>query len=289
MTSGADWSARVGATWAAEWQRTERAFADVAEVLDEAIISIAPENGRAADVGCGVGSTALALAAARPGLCVTGIDLAAPLVAIARSRAALLARHTLGRDDGDRRVDFLVGDAAAVLPPLAPLDLIVSRHGVMFFDAPVTSFTSMVRAVRPGAPLVFSCFRTREENDWVAALDAAVGVSPPCTGAYAPGPFGLADRALTENVLAAAGWVDATATRHDVRYVVGAGDDPIADALAFFRRIGPAASVLAAAAPDERAAIERRIEAALASRIRDGTVAFTAAIWVWVARAGEPS
>lgn len=289
MTSGADWSARVGATWAAEWQRTERAFADVAEVLDEAIIAVAPENGRAADVGCGVGSTALALAAARPGLCVTGIDLAAPLAAIARERAATLARHTDAGHDGDRRIDFLVGDAAALLPTLAPLDLIISRHGMMFFDDPVTSFAAMARAARSGAPLVFSCFRARGENDWATALDAAVGVSPRSTGGYAPGPFGLADHALTQNVLAAAGWLGATATRHDVRYVVGAGEDPVADALAFFRRIGPAASVLAAAAAEERAAIERRIVAALAPRIRDGAVAFTAAIWIWVARAGEPS
>lgn len=289
MTSGADWSARVGATWAAEWRRTERALADVARVLDEAIVAVAPDFGRAADVGCGVGKTTLALAAARPGLDVTGIDLAAPLAAIARERAAALARDTKTGHDGDRRVDFLVGDATAVLPPLAPLDLIVSRHGVMFFDDPVTSFAAMARAARPGASLVFSCFRAREKNDWAAALDAAVGVSPRSTDGYAPGPFGLADHALTQNVLAAAGWHDATATRHDVRYVVGAGDDPIADALAFFRCIGPAASALAAATPDERAAIERRIVAALAVRICDGTVAFTAAIWIWVARAGEPS
>ncbi|MBW6525419.1 class I SAM-dependent methyltransferase [Sphingomonas sp. RHCKR7] len=288
MTSGAEWSARVGATWAAEWQRTERAFADIAGVLDPVIASVAPASGRAADVGCGVGSTALTLAAARPGLRVTGIDLAAPLVAVARERAGTLASPTEDRADDDRRVDFRLGDAAAVLPTLAPLDLIVSRHGVMFFDDPVASFAAMARAARPGAPLVFSCFRAREENDWASALDAAVGATPGPTGSYAPGPFGLADRARTQDILAAAGWRDADATGHDVRYLVGGGDDPIADALAFFRRIGPAAAVLAAAAPDEQAAIERRIAAVLAARIRDGAVAFTAAIWIWVARAGEP-
>ena len=201
----------------------------------------------------------------------------------------MLARRTGAGVDGDRRIDFVVGDADAVLPTLAPLDLIVSRHGVMFFDSPISSFAAMARAARPGAPLVFSCFRTREENDWATALDAAVGVSSRSPGAYAPGPFGLADRAMTHDVLTAAGGVAAAATRHDVRYVVGVGEDPIADALAFFRRIGPAAAPLAAAAPDERAAIERRIAAALTPRIRDGTVAFTAAIWIWVARAGEPS
>nr|WP_246616696.1 class I SAM-dependent methyltransferase [Sphingomonas yunnanensis] len=250
-------------------------------------MSIVPEKGRAADVGCGAGSTGLALAAACPGLKVTGLDLAEPLVAVARERAA-----GRGLDDhagGDRRVVFLVGDAAVVLPTLAPLDLIVSRHGVMFFDDPVASFAAMARAARPGAPLVFSCFRSREENDWANALDAAVGTSPDVNGVYTPGPFGLADRAHTRDILFAAGWRDACVTPHDVKYVVGAGDDPIADALAFFRRIGPAAAALAAAEPDERAAIERRIVAALAPRIRDGAVAFTAAIWIWVARSGEPS
>jgi SAM-dependent methyltransferase len=289
VTVGADWSGRVGATWAAEWRRTERAFSGVAAVLDATIESVAPARGSAVDVGCGVGSTALALAAARPELRVTGIDIAATLVAVARQRAA---KPVADLADGERRVsrvDFRQGDAGVVLADLAPVDLIVSRHGVMFFDDPVASFAAMARASRPGAPLVFSCFRSREANDWAIELDAAVGAMPRSSDAYAPGPFGFADRALTQDVLAAAGWRDARATSHDVRYVVGFGGDPIADALAFFRRIGPAAAALAAAAPEERAAMEARIADRLAARIRGGAVAFTAAIWIWVARAGEPS
>lgn len=57
MTSGQDWQGRVGDVWAAEWQRTERSFADLARHLDKAIAGVAPNRGRALDIGSGAGST----------------------------------------------------------------------------------------------------------------------------------------------------------------------------------------------------------------------------------------
>ncbi|MEH3099485.1 hypothetical protein [Sphingomonas adhaesiva] len=181
---------------------------------------------------------------------------------------------------------FEVGDAVAVASSLAPVDLMISRHGVMFFDDPVAGFAALRGAAAPGAPLVFSCFRARVENDWSHAVDRVLGVQPAGTG-YAPGPYALADPAATADILRRAGWVDAAAVPHDVPYVVGAGDDPVADALAFYRRIGSAAAILAAAASDERASLEARLGEMLATRIHGGAVTFSAAIWIWTARAGE--
>ena len=281
MTGAADWSGRVGQVWADEWRRTERAFAGIAAVLDATIRDVAPSQGRALDIGCGVGSTTLALAAGRPALEVTGVDLAAPLTAMAQQRAAKERRS-------EGQPTFVTGDAIAVAGRLAPLDLLVSRHGVMFFDDPVAGFAALRRSARSGAPLVFSCFRERTRNDWSHAVDQVLGGAH-VAGGYAPGPYALADCAATTTILRAAGWRDLVATAHDVRYVVGAGDDPVADALGFYRRIGSAAAILAAATPGERAVLERKLADMLATRIRDGAVAFTAAIWIWTARAGEPA
>ncbi|KTT76240.1 class I SAM-dependent methyltransferase [Sphingomonas endophytica] len=281
MTRAADWVARVGDVWADEWRRTERAFAGIAATLNAAIDRAAPSHGYAADVGCGAGSTALSLSVVRPGLRITGLDLSSSLIDVARRRAVA------------GRCDFQIGDAVAALPLLAPLDLLVSRHGVMFFADPVAAFGAMRDAVRVDAPLIFSCFRARAENDWATTIDQAIDAQPsmpaplPALPAYAPGPFALADPAFITALLDRAGWRDVTLAAHDVDYVIGAGDDPVGDALSFCRRIGPAAAPLAAADPAVRADLENRLAAMLAPRIRDGAVTFTAAIWIVSARAGK--
>lgn len=270
MTDAAAWTGAVGRSWAAEHARTERAFAAIGATLDAAVTAVAPAAGCAVDLGCGVGGTALALAAARPELAITGADLSEDLLAIAR-----------GRVGGRGGPAFVAGDAVAVAEELAPVDLLVSRHGVMFFADPAASFARLRKACRPGAPLVFSCFRPRRENDWSAAVDAALGLRVPASPGYAPGPYGFADRGFVAGMLARAGWRDAGVAAHDVRYVVGAGADPVADALGFYRRIGTAAAALAAADPATRAAMEARLADLFAARTRDGVVAFTAAIFVW--------
>lgn len=278
MNTASDWQGRVGSAWAAAWPRTERAFAQIAERLDAAIAVHAPPSGRALDIGGGVGSTSIALAAARPNLDVQGADLSADLVAVARERAAGVANLT-----------FTVADAAAHARAIAPLDLIVSRHGVMFFDDPAHAFTALAAAAAPGAPLVFSCFRSRAENPWAHAVDDALGIAPAGAGGYAPGPFGFGDEGFTAAMLAAAGWSRVEAAAHDVAFVVGTGegDALVEDALGFYRRIGPASSVLAAAEPDARATMEERLRDLLASRIDGGRVAFPAAIRIWTAHKGS--
>ena len=72
-------------------------------------------------------------------------------------------------------------------------------------------------------------------------------------------------------------------TRVDFGYRAGEGDDPVADALAFFRRIGLVAPLLRDAAPADRAAMEEAIAAACARRLHDGAVDFPAAAWIWSA------
>jgi hypothetical protein len=191
-----------------------------------------------------------------------------------------------GRAVGGHPV-FMVGDVAEVALPLASLDLLVSRHGVMFFADPLAGFGTLAAACRAEAPLVFSCFRARADNDWASAVDAVTGAGNAVAPGYAPGPFALADRDATAAMLAAAGWRDVTMQAHDVGYVVGAGTDPVGAALAFYRRIGPAASVLAGASPDARERLEARLADLFATRIRDGAVTFTAAIAIWSARAGK--
>jgi len=275
MTTTFDWTGRVGDVWADEWQRTDRSLAGLARQLDAAILAAAPEEGSAIDIGCGAGGTSIALAAARPRLSITGIDLSPSLVAVARSRAAGIANLV-----------FRVADAQRI-SGAGGADLLFSRHGVMFFDDPVAGFSALRSAARPGARLVFSCFRPRTRNEWALVTDAAVGNEPPPPSGYAPGPYGLADPDLTRDVLARAGWTGVAAHAADFTYVAGEGEDPVEDALGFFSRIGSAARAMADAPPGRREAMRDALRAALAAHVRNGAVAFRAGAWIWTATAGE--
>lgn len=274
MTDARDWAGQVGGTWAAEWQRTDRSFAGLAPHLDAAILAAAPDRGRALDIGCGAGSTSLALAAARPGLAVTGADLSTALLAVARERGAALAN-----------LDFVEGDVLDTASDLAPIDLMVSRHGVMFFADPVAAFATLRAAAAPDARLVFTCFRQPQDNAWVAAAVMAITGSPPPPSSGAPGPFAFADQARVADLLAAAGWRDAKATPIDYRYRAGQGADPVADAVGFFSRIGPAAPLLRDLPASERGAAVARLAATCADHRAGDAVDFPAAAWLWTARA----
>ncbi len=275
MTGAHDWSGAVGDVWAAEWQRTDRGFAAMTPHLDAAILAAAPIRGNAIDIGCGAGGTSLALARARPELTVIGVDLSASLIDIARTRGADVPNLSF------RVADITAGDA---LDDSA--DLLVSRHGVMFFDDPVAGLAAVRRVARPGAALVFSCFDSVTRNRFAAdPLATATGQEPVPATAYAPGPFAFADPDFVAETLAAAGWADLHHQSVAFSYRVGAGPDPIGDAVDFFKRIGPAAPLLRAAAPDARAAMIDRLTGLVTRHLHDGVVDFPAAAWLWSARA----
>lgn len=271
MTEAADWSGKVGDTWAQEWRGTERAFAGLAAHLDAAIIAAAPDHAfTAIDIGCGAGSTAFALASARIDADVTGVDLSAALIAVATERALPCAN-----------LRFRAGDAVEMVAAAAPVDLLVSRHGVMFFADPAAAFTTFANAMAPNGRIVFSCFASPDDNPWATIITP----SPDRSSSYVPGPFAFADPSRGETFLAAAGWRDIAARRVDFTYRVGEGENPVAQGAAFLRRIGPAASALRDAASADRPMPERRLIDTLAVVRKGDTVDFPAAAWIWTARA----
>lgn len=279
MTGASDWTGRVGRTWASEWERTDRAFAGLTPFLDAAIQAATPAGAfRAVDIGCGAGSTAIALAKARPEAAVTGVDLSIDLIAAARERV-----------EAPGNLDFRVGDVTAVVGELAPVDLFVSRHGVMFFTDPVAALVRLRAAAARGARFVFSCFCDPADNPWAGTLvEEVIGVAPQRAPGYSPGPFGFADPDRTAMLLTDAGWSIETRARVDFRYVVGDGADPVGDAVDFLRRIGPLAGALRDVS-DRNAAIDR-LKTVLARYRTEGTVASPAAAWIWRVNAmGEGS
>lgn len=272
MTDAADWRTRVGDVWAEEWRRTDRSLADLSRHLTAAILTAAPHPTRILDIGCGAGATTLALARARPDGRIVGVDLSASLIAAAETRCTA---------DRITNATFLVGDATTA--GQGPFDLLVSRHGVMFFADPVAAFVRLHAQAAPGATLVVSCFRDRARNafagDLVAALTGTIPTDPP---AYAPGPFAFVDDARVAAILTAAGWQDATATATEFDYVAGEGTDAIADAVSFLSRIGPLAGIVAS----DPATMRPRLAAALARYVTATRVVLPASAWIWRATKG---
>jgi SAM-dependent methyltransferase len=270
MTAAYDWRGAVGDVWAEEWRRTDLSLAPVNEALVTEAIATCGDRPLILDVGCGAGATSLALADALPGAQITGVDLSEALIAVARERAGGRAR-------------FDVGDASTWAPEQAGFDLIVSRHGVMFFEDPVGAFGNIRALARPGGRLVFSCFRDRGENEWVRAMRPLFErFAPEALAAPEPsaGPFAFADPARIETILTRAGLATPEIAPLDFGFTVGVGEDPIGDAVAYFRRVGPIAAMLATLDKAARGAAVDQLAAIVAGFEISGRVTFGAAAWI---------
>ena len=129
------------------------------------------------DVATGTGHAALA--AARQGACVTGIDYVPELLGIARARAA--AEH----------LDLeLIEAPAEELPfPDASFDVVVSAIGVMFAADHAGAAAELVRVTKPGGRIALASWTPA---GFVGGMLGIVGrhVSPP-PGAQSPARWGV--------------------------------------------------------------------------------------------------
>jgi SAM-dependent methyltransferase len=270
MTDTFEWQGRVGDTWATEWARTDRSFAQLQAVLLDRISQLGDRAARVLDIGCGAGATSLAVAERLPGAQLVGIDLSASLIATANARGS------------GRPCRFVVADASTWDDPAFRPDLLISRHGVMFFDDPVSAFAHLGSISAPGARLIFSCFRSPAENTWATEIMALLPAAP-ASDPHAPGPFAFADPGRVADILARSGWKNARSDSVDIAYVAGAGADPVADALDFFSRIGPAARAAQQLDGAAKADFMKGLECVLHNHLDGGTVTFGAAAWIWTA------
>ena len=163
-------------------------------------------------------------------------------------------------------------------------DLLVSRHGVMFFRDPQAAFTNLAGLAATHAGLLFSCFRDRAHNPFFAEVARLLPVPPIPGDPHEPGPFAFADAARIGAILEAGGWREVKIEPYDFAMVAGSGDDPVEDAVGYFNRIGPAARALTGLEPDERARFADRVRALAERNLRDGIVSLHAAVWIVTGR-----
>jgi SAM-dependent methyltransferase len=278
MSSATEWTTRSGDAWAERWRETDEALADLASKLHSALLAAAPPGPfDAFDVGCGAGSTSVELARARPDARIVCCDLSPALARVAEERLA---------EFGARVV---LGDAEIVAGREGPFDLVYSRHGVMFFEDPVRAFGKLREAARPGAALVFSCFQDWDSNPWASELASAAAGHPLPPPGREPSGFAFAEPAYVAEILGAAGWTELECRAAPFRYVAAEGDGAVEQALDLLAEIGPASRLVRSLPDTERTAAFQRMRDVLERHCRNGSVEFSAAAWIWTAKAGEDS
>ena len=270
MTQVEYWNGGAAERWIAGREPMDRSMASITRVALER--AAARPGEQVLDVGCGCGTTTLLLAeqVGASGRTV-GVDISAPMIEVARGRAA------------GAHVEFLVADAgSAQLSP--PFDLVFSRFGVMFFDDPVAAFRNLRAAVAPGGRMVFVCWRALRDNPWAGApLAAARDLLPPMEAVdpHAPGPFAFADGDRLRGILTDAGFAEVAVTPHDDHMLTGTTADEATD---HAMMIGPLSRALAGLSDDVRAAVRARVFPVVERYLTPQGVTAPAAVWLVSAR-----
>jgi SAM-dependent methyltransferase len=236
--------------------------------------AVAYEPGdRVLDVGCGTGTTTLAVAQrTRAGHC-TGIDISEPVISAARARA--------GR--GRIPATFICADAQSHAFGPAGFEAIISRFGVMFFDDSVAAFANLRRAARDGAVLRFVAWRSAAENPFMTTAErTAAPLLPdmPPRQPDAPGQFAFADRDRIFRTLSESGWVEI-----DVRPMDPTCTFPERELVPYLSRFGPLGRMLEQ--KDEQACrrVVETVRPAFDPYVHGSEVRFVAACWDVNARA----
>jgi SAM-dependent methyltransferase len=264
------WNASAGPTWVAMQNALDAQLHDLG--LKAMAALDVREGERVIDIGCGCGDTSMELARrVGRGGGVLGADISAPMLEVARRRAA-----ALGLD----WVSFVQADAQ--IHDFEPADAAFSRFGVMFFSDPAAAFANVRGALAPSGRLAFVCWRALSENPWVTIPLAAVApLLPPAPPPppNAPGPFAFADRDRVRGILSDAGFKQISIEPHD--QTIGQGD--LESTVRTSLSVGPVGAALRDS-PQLLAPITDAVRSALAPHAGPAGVKLPSATWIVTAR-----
>ena len=130
---------RPAAVWSSGGADYDQISRGIADSIEHCVLRLDPRPGeRILDLATGTGWTSRAVA--RRGATVTGVDIAADLVAAARERA---------KAEG-LSIDYRTGDAEKLPFADGEFDGVVSTCGIMFASRPEAAAAEVARVVRKG-------------------------------------------------------------------------------------------------------------------------------------------
>lgn len=266
------WNGVAGRAWVEAQELLDQVFKPFEELLVESVI--AESGGRVLDVGCGTGSTTLAVARSlgAKSRC-TGIDISEPMLAVARARA-----------ERERTpATFIHDDAQIHAFEPASFDAIISRFGVMFFDDCCRAFANVRYAARNGAHLRFIAWRDAAENPFMTTAERAAApllTNIPARRPDAPGQFAFADQARVYRILEESGWAEIEIKPIDIVCTF-----PESELVPYLTRFGPLGRILDQAEEQLRNQVIETVRPAFDPYVHGDEVRFTAACWAVSARA----
>ncbi|MGP8060248.1 MAG: class I SAM-dependent methyltransferase [Acidimicrobiales bacterium] len=235
------------------------------------------------DIGCGTGpTTILSAQAVGPDGKVVGVDVA---------RAMLDRAEEVAASQGLTNITFRQADAQNESLGDQRFDAAISRFGLMFFADPHAAFANVLIALKPGGRLVFVCWTSAADNEWMLlrgmALFSVTGEFPELPAEGEPGPFSLSDDGRVRAVLEGSGFVNVRARTHRtaMELPIDAVDRYVDSATAL-----PPLSQVFEAGNDEttRRRVLDAYRASLAERERDGVVELGVSAWVVTAERPGP-
>lgn len=270
------WNSPAARPWAEQHERQDRALAGLATA---ALDLAAPQPGEhVLDIGCGSGTTVLALAArVGPHGHVLGADIALPSVARACERIAAA---------GLRHAEVIGADVATHPFVAGSFDLAFSRLGVMFFHDPTAAFANVHRAMKPTGRLALAVFRLASENAWPSAPVAAVQhllppMPPPVPDE--PGMFSWGDPARVQRILEDAGFHEVALMPVNLAYQLASAGGA-AEAAEFALLFGPLTRRMSGFSAEQREAVRSTLEDFFQSYVTPQGVALSSAFWIVQAR-----
>lgn len=266
------WNGPAGHAWVAAQELLDQMLKPFEDLLMEAVSTASAS--RVLDVGCGTGSTTLAVARllGAEGRCI-GIDISEPMIAAAQARA----------ERESTPASFIRADAQTHGFEPASFDMIISRFGVMFFEDPVRAFANLRHAARADAEIRFVAWRSAAENPFMTTAErAATPLLPnlPARRPGAPGQFAFADRQRIETILEESGWGEI-----DIRPIDVACTLPENALVSYLSRLGPVGQILQGADDQTRNLVIETVRAAFDPYVFGAEVRFAAACWMIAARA----
>ena len=227
---------------------------------------LAPEQDRRwADVGCGTGALTGAVVAEAGPRSVVAVDPSEPFLAYADARLA------------DERVQWLVGDAAALPIADGDVDYAVSGLVLNFVPDPARGVAEMARVCRSGGTVAAYVWDYADGMQMMRYFwDAAAALDPSAAALDEGSRFSICRPAPLAELFRDAGLVDVRTAPIEVPTVFRDFDDYWTP---FLGGQAPAPGYCVSLTDDARARLRERLRANLPAG-DDGSIALTARAWV---------
>ena len=203
------------------WKKRWGAFEQGAQPLSNRMMELAhiSTGQRILDVATGIGEPAMT-AARRigPSGRVVAIDQAPQMLAVARERM---------QEAGVQTVEFIEGDAEAVLLPPDSFNAVVCRWGLQFFHDPVSAVRRFRGSLVPGGWLVAAIWGPPEQVPMISLPFRALAgeFRQPSSPPSGPNPFALSDPASLERVLREGDFAEVQIEPFTVTFTFGSVDE----------------------------------------------------------------